>query len=253
MKDSRLDIADELVQELRRARRVAVLTGAGVSAESGVPTFRDAGTGLWAQYVPEELATRAGFRRNPRLVWEWYASRRETIARVQPNPGHVALAEMERRLPDFTLITQNVDGLHARAGSRHVLELHGNISRTKCFREDVIVEKWDNGTVPPRCPRCGSYLRPDVVWFGEALPYAALSEAIEAAETCDIFLSVGTSAEVEPAASLPLEALSRGRVVVEVNPENTSLSSRATFRLPGPSGVYLPLLVDRVCKSGAAA
>ncbi|MGE5139826.1 MAG: SIR2 family NAD-dependent protein deacylase [Rudaea sp.] len=248
-----MEIADELVQELRRARRVAVLTGAGVSAESGVPTFRDVETGLWAQYDPEELATREGFRRNPRLVWEWYASRRETIARVQPNPGHVALAEMERRLPDFTLITQNVDGLHARAGSRHILELHGNISRTKCFREGVIVEKWDDGSVPPRCPRCGSYLRPDVVWFGEALPHAALHEAIDAAESCDIFFSVGTSTEVEPAASLPFEALSHGKPVVEVNPEVTSLSSRATFRLSGPSGVYLPLLVQRVWGRGAPA
>src|SRR6185436_10152592 len=138
---------------------------------SGVPTFRDAQTGLWANFKPEELATTDAFRRQPKLVWEWYAWRREKVSSVQPNPGHLALAELEKRVPHFTLVTQNVDGLHQRAGSRNVLELHGNILRTKCFEEDVIVSEWaDDGAVPPRCPKCRGPLRPDVVWFGEMLP-----------------------------------------------------------------------------------
>ncbi len=242
-----VEIADELVEALRRARRVAVLTGAGVSAESGVPTFRDAQTGLWAKFNPQELATREAFQRNPKLVWEWYAFRRELTANAKPNPGHYALVDLERRVPDFTLVTQNVDGLHLRAGSRNVIELHGNIARTKCFKEDVRVAAWiDDGQLPPRCPRCASYLRPDVVWFGEMLPPLALDEAFRAAERCDVFLSIGTSGVVEPAASLPFTALRHGAVVVEVNPDETPLSGSATYWLRAASGVALPLLVERV-------
>ncbi len=232
------------------ASHIAVLTGAGVSAESGVPTFRDAQTGLWAKYRPEELATPDAFRRNPKLVWEWYAWRRERVAQADPNPGHLALAEMESRVPQFTLVTQNVDGLHRRAGSRNVIELHGNITRTKCFREDVVVETWaDTGEVPPRCPRCGGLLRPDVVWFGESLPAEpadALEAAIEASRSCAVFFSMGTSSVVEPAASLPYEALRRGAVVVEINPAETPLTPRATFVLRGPAGEVLPKLVRAV-------
>ncbi len=166
-----LEIPTELIEALRKAARVTALTGAGISAESGVPTFRDAQTGLWAKYRPEELATTEAFRRNPRLVWDWYTWRRERVAQAHPNPGHLALAEMEKRVPQFTLVTQNVDGLHRRAGSRNVIELHGNIMRTKCFHEDIMVEAWaDTGETPPSCPHCGGPLRPDVVWFGEALP-----------------------------------------------------------------------------------
>ena len=151
-----MNVPSALIDALRRARQVAVLTGSGISAESGVPTFRDAQTGLWEKFRPEELATTEAFRRNPRLVWEWYAWRRELVAGAQPNGGHLALAELERRLPRFTLLTQNVDGLHQRAGSRNVIELHGNITRTKCFDENVVVDRWtDTGEVPPRCPRCG--------------------------------------------------------------------------------------------------
>ncbi len=234
-----------LASLLRRAKRVAVLTGSGVSAESGIPTFRDAQTGLWSTFNPEELATRQGFRRNPRLVWEWYAARREMMAETAPNPGHLALAEIERRVPDFVLVTQNIDGLHQRAGSKRVVELHGNINRVKCFREDTIVGSWEpDERIPPICPRCGAHLRPDVVWFGEALPVHALRTAIEAAQNCDLFFSIGTSGEVEPAASLPFEALGRGATVVEVNPQETPLSARASFRLIGPSGRLLPLLVN---------
>src|SRR2546425_1040129 len=164
-------IPAKLVQKLVAAKSVAVLTGAGVSAESGVPTFRDAQTRLWAKFSPEELATPRAFRRNPRLVWEWYEWRRERVADGEANPAHLALAQMEVLFPQFQLITQNVDGLHQRAGSRCVIELHGNITRTKCFDEGTVVSSWpDTGEVPPKCPNCGGWLRPDVVWFEEPMP-----------------------------------------------------------------------------------
>jgi NAD-dependent deacetylase len=241
-----LEIPSSLVDAVRHARAVGVLTGAGVSAESGVPTFRDAQTGLWSRFNPQELATREAFRRNPKLVWEWYAHRRELIDQVEPNAGHYALAELERRVPHLTLITQNIDGLHARAGSQNIIELHGNIYRYKCFAEDTRAGKWiDDGQLPPRCPRCGAYLRPDVVWFGEALPPLALAEAFRAARECEVFFSIGTSGVVEPAASLPFLALRHGAVVIEVNPDETPLSESATFRLAAPSGIVLPLIVER--------
>jgi NAD-dependent deacetylase len=243
------NVPGPLVEALRAAQRVTALTSAGISAESGVPTFRDAQTGLWARYRPEELATPEAFRRNPQLVWEWYAWRREMVSKANPNAGHLALVQMESHAPQFTLVTQNVDGLHRRAGSRNVIELHGNIMRTKCFREDIVIETWaDTGEVPPRCPRCGGLLRPDVVWFGEALPADALEVAIEASRSCDVFFSIGTSGLVEPAASLPHEALRRGAVVVEVNPDETPLTPRATFVLRGPAGEVLPGLVRTVWK-----
>ena len=230
---------------LARAAHITVLTGAGVSAESGVPTFREAQTGLWAKFRPEELATPAAFRRNPQLVWEWYAWRRDLVGRAQPNPAHVALAEMERRVRNFTLITQNVDGLHQRAGSRNVIELHGNISRTKCFDEDTAVERWvDTGEIPPRCPRCGGRLRPDVVWFGESLPADALALAFERSAACDLFLCVGTAAVVHPAAELPFHALASGATVVEVNPQDTPLTPGAHYVLNGAAGEALPAILD---------
>lgn len=239
-------IPSELIEELYAARRVVVLTGAGISAESGVPTFREAQTGLWARYDPAELATPQAFRRNPKLVWEWYTWRRELVAKAKPNPGHLALAELEQRLPEFTLITQNVDGLHRRAGSKNVLELHGNLNRTKCFDEGEIIESWPPTTeLPPRCPQCGGYLRPDVVWFGEMLPPEALRAAFEAAQQCDLFFSIGTSAIVEPAASLPHEALRRGVTVVEINPDETPLTPYVTFALPGPAGQILPEVLSQ--------
>jgi NAD-dependent deacetylase len=223
------------------------LTGAGVSAESGVPTFRDAQTGLWEKFKPEDLATPSAFRRNPKLVWEWYAWRRKLVAGVQPNPAHIALAEMERLFPRFHLITQNVDGLHQRAGSRNVIELHGNITRTKCFDEGTVVDEWpESDEVPPRCPRCGGMLRPDVVWFEEAMPERELAESLKASRSCDVFLCIGTSAVVFPAASLPIEALAAGATVVEVNPEPTPFTQRAQFVLAGPAGRVLPDLLAAV-------
>jgi NAD-dependent deacetylase len=238
-------IDDDLASALREARFVAVLTGAGVSAESGVPTFRDALTGLWATFDPLELATPSAFRRNPKLVWDWYAERRVQVGRVQPNPGHYAIARIEARVPRFLLATQNVDGLHARAGSRRLVELHGNIARVRCSNEARrIVETWDDAVdAPPCCPHCGAYLRPDVVWFEESLPAHALIAAEDAARECDVLIVAGTSGEVYPAAALPQYAKSAGAVVVEVNPAPTPLSSLADHVLRAPAGVALPTLV----------
>jgi NAD-dependent deacetylase len=247
-----------LIAKLRAARSVAVLTGAGVSAESGIPTFRDpsaslragAQTGLWARYDPQELATPAAFRRNPRLVWEWYAHRRQIAAAAAPNPAHIALAKLERHLPDFTLITQNVDNLHRRAGSQNVVELHGNLSRTKCFDEEILVEDWADGDqIPPRCPRCGGYLRPDVVWFGEALPAEAWRAAQAAAQRCQVFLSIGTSGVVRPAADLPLYARQAGAYVVEINLYPSAPNRVFGEQLAGPAGQILPHLIEDITRS----
>ena len=240
-------IPKSLVETLRHAQSVAVLTGSGISAESGVPTFRGAQTGLWARYDPMDLATPEAFARDPRLVWEWYAWRRGLVEGAAPNSGHEALAELERHVPEFVLITQNVDGLHQRAGSQRVIELHGNIMRSKCSLEAVILEPGeDDADVPPSCPRCGASLRPDVVWFGEMLPQETLEEAFEAAQSCDLFLSIGTSSLVQPAASLPFEALHVGVAVVEVNPDETPLTPRVEYALRGRAGEVLPALVGAV-------
>jgi NAD-dependent deacetylase len=235
----------ELTQALRRARFVAALTGAGISAESGLATFRDEQTGLWARFDPRELATPSAFARNPKLVWDWYAWRRDRVAAAQPNAGHVALAELELRVPDFLLVTQNVDGLHQRAGSRRVVELHGSITRVKCSREHTVVDRWEAkpGEVP-RCANCGAFLRPDVVWFEETLPAQALASAEDAARRCDLLLVIGTSAEVYPAAGLPLLAREHGARLVEINPNATALSSHADYVLRGASGVVVPQLLS---------
>lgn len=231
-------------EQLRQARRIAVLTGAGISAESGIPTFRDALTGLWARFRPEDLATPEAFRRNPDLVWSWYRARRHALRAVEPNPGHLALVELARRVPELTLVTQNVDGLHARAGSRDVIELHGNITRLKCFERNHPIERDPDSESVPRCGICGSAVRPDVVWFGELLPEASLRRAQEAARSCDLFLSVGTSNLVEPAASLPWIAAAAGAAVLVVNP---SMEGQRTgpgiHHLTGPAGVVLPALL----------
>lgn len=243
MSATRPAIPGGLVERLRDRPRTAVLTGAGISAESGVPTFRDAQTGLWARYDPMALATPQAFDREPGLVWRWYRWRRELIGRVAPNAGHRALADLESRLDAFTLITQNVDGLHRAAGSRHLLELHGDIRRTVCSRDRSPLDDGEEGDEPPRCPRCGAPGRPDVVWFGEALPMEALEQAMEASSRCELFFSIGTSASVQPAASLPWMALENGATVVEVNPEATSLSPHAHYVLTGASAGILAALV----------
>ena len=232
---------------VRDARHIAVLTGAGMSAESGVPTFRDAQTGLWAQYKPTELASPEAFARDPKLVWDWYAWRREAIKGVRPNAGHYALARMGKCIPEFTLITQNVDGLHRMAGSQQVLELHGNIQRVRCADCYTFAQTWGDDTeAVPQCSKCGGLLRPDVVWFGEALPRDQLEAAVDAARTCDVFFSIGTSGVVQPAASLAFAAHNRGAIVVEINAEPTPLTSKANYVLHGKSGEILPRLVEGV-------
>jgi NAD-dependent deacetylase len=242
-----VEIPNDLITTISDARSVTVLTGAGVSAESGIPTFREAQTGLWAQYDPRELATPQAFVRNPRLVWEWYAWRRSLIEKAQPNLAHYALVDLEQGLPTFLLVTQNIDGLHWRAGSRDMVEMHGNIARTKCFDEGHRVDWWsDNGDVPPRCPRCGGFLRPDVVWFGEGIPDHALRLALDATSQCDVFVCIGTSAVVQPAAQLPLVAKRHGARIIEINPTQTALSVIADWSLQGRAGELLPGIVRRM-------
>jgi NAD-dependent deacetylase len=242
-----LTLPVELITLLRSTSHLVALTGAGVSQESGLRTFRDAQTGLWAQYRPEDLASPEAFQRNPRLVWDWYAWRREAVKGVRPNPGHYALAEIEKRLPGFTLITQNVDGLHRMAGNQNVLELHGNIQRVRCADCYTFTETWDDDLESvPSCRECGGLLRPDVVWFGEALPRDQLEAAVAAARACEVFFSIGTSGVVRPAASLAFAAHNRGAAVVEINAEPTPLTSKANYVLHGRSGEILPRLVEAV-------
>lgn len=246
MSGNSVEIPNELAASVREAANITVLTGSGISAESGVPTFREAQTGLWERYDPQQLATPEAFDRDPRLVWEWYEWRRNLVAEAEPNPGHLALAELERRIPELSLVTQNVDGLHARAGSQRVIELHGNIMRSKCSWEGVIVEPQDgDGSIPPLCPGCGAFLRPDVVWFGEMLPAGAFEAASEAARACALFLSVGTSSVVYPAAALPYEALENGAILVEVNAGETPLTPHANYALRGEAGRVLPEILRR--------
>jgi NAD-dependent deacetylase len=228
---------------LQAARSVAVLTGAGISAESGVPTFRGPG-GLWRSYRPEDLATPAAFARDPNLVWQWYDWRRSLIAKALPNPGHKALVELERRAHHFTLITQNVDGLHDAAGSRHILKLHGDIWRVRCTACDL---EWDDRStplpeLPPRC-RCGAMARPAIVWFGEALPDGVFEAAAHAAASAEVFLVVGTSAVVYPAAGLIPHARRGGARVIEINLEETAFSTSVDCSLRLKAGEALPLLL----------
>jgi NAD-dependent deacetylase len=231
---------------LRGAERVAVLTGAGVSAESGVPTFRDAG-GLWEGHRVEEVATPSAFARDPVLVWRFYNARRDALRTIRPNPGHLALARLEERLGPggFTLVTQNVDGLHRAAGSRHVLEVHGSLARVRCTGCRRVEERADDLGDLPRCPDCDAMLRPDVVWFEEMLPEDVWRQAVAAASACDCFLVVGTSAVVYPAAGLIDTARGNGAPVIEVNLKPTAVSHRVDVGLYGPSGEVLPRLMER--------
>ena len=233
----------QIMLDFTKFRRIVALTGAGISAESGVPTFRGE-AGLWRQYRPEELATPRAFARDPKLVWEWYDWRRGVIGACQPNPAHQALAGMESRLPDFTLITQNVDGLHRLAGNQHVLELHGDIWRLRCTRQGttLVDRAAPLPEIPPRCAECGALMRPDVVWFGEALPGDVLEDAFAASAACDVVLVIGTSAVVQPAATLPLIAIENGAALVEINPQPTPLSDYADLTLRQPAAQALPEL-----------
>jgi NAD-dependent deacetylase len=236
-----MQVSDKLIDMLRRQVPTAVLTGAGVSAESGVPTFRG-GDGLWNKFSPMELASIDGFMSNPRLVWEWYLFRRDVIGKVKPNPGHMILAEMARTMPDFTLITQNVDNLHQIAGATDVIELHGNIRRNKCFECGKPMEdlKIDLEAIPT-C-ECGGQIRPDVVWFGEMLPQEAIYKAQRKAAAATLFFSIGTSAAVYPAAQLPVTAKQAGVYLVEINLDPTPLTSFADESFQGKSGEILPII-----------
>jgi NAD-dependent deacetylase len=238
-----ISISDSLKALLTKETKVAVLTGAGISAESGVPTFRGE-EGLWKKFRPEELATFDAFMANPQLVWEWYEYRRKIIEEIKPNPGHFALADFQNHFETFDLITQNVDGLHHQAGSKKIIELHGNIRRNKCIQCDKKYETLDEALPgnPPQCP-CGGNIRPDVVWFGEMLPQEALHWAFGASSGCDLFFSVGTSAVIHPAASLPLIAKRNGAYLVEVNISPTEISQLVDESLLGKSGEILPQLV----------
>lgn len=243
--------ADSLQYELERAARlifsakkVTVLTGAGVSKESGIPTFRDAQTGLWADYNPEQLATPQGFQKDPPLVWKWYDWRRKKLLEVDVNPGHKAIVDLEKLVDSVIVVTQNIDGLHQKAGSSDVLELHGSITRFFCFdnQHEAKDEIPFDLEKPPKC-HCGSLMRPGVVWFGEALPSRALMRAYAECENSQVVLVVGTSGLVQPAASLPMAAIMKGARLIEVNPEPTPISDTADVFLKGPSGKILPLLV----------
>ena len=227
---------------LKSAADVAVLTGAGVSAESGIPTFRGssaAGGGFWQQYRFEDLATPEAFARDPKFVWTWYEARRRAIAQAQPNAGHYALAELERQKSKFTLITQNVDGLHDLAGSKNVIKLHGDIWSMRCLSCGAEhVDRAELTDLPPRC-RCGGMLRPGVVWFGEMLPEGAMERATAAVRAADVLIVAGTSAQVYPAAGL----IPMSRAVIEINPEATAYSDDVTFSIRGTSADVLPRLI----------
>ena len=238
---------DEARAALEAAHRVAVLTGAGISAESGIPTFRQAQTGHWARFRPEDLASPEAYRQDPEMVWAWYAGRYREVLAAQPNPGHAALAELERRKPGgFLLATQNVDGLHLRAGSRELLELHGNLThaRCECCHDTHPLPAPDDFSPPPLCPVCGAAMRPNVVWFGEFLLEAVLFRAQQAFEKADVALIIGTSSLVQPAASLGLLTLENGGMVIEINPEKTPLSAFASLRLCQPASQALPELLE---------
>jgi len=243
-----MTIPEGLLTALCDSQQVCVLTGSGVSAESGVPTFREAQTGLWEQYDPHELATPDAFQRDPALVWRWYRWRRDLVAGVEPNAGHHALVRLASLLPALTIVTQNVDGLHQRAGSSDVIEFHGNLFENRCFVEGCVVDDADMSVEVPVCPGCGGMLRPGVVWFGESIPETAMHQAASAVNGCDLFFSIGTSSLVWPAAGLAEAARQQGAGVVEINLDATPLSSQSNFCLQGKSGEVLPELVD--CLAG---
>jgi len=241
-----------LIERLAGARHVMVLTGAGMSAESGVPTFREAQTGLWSRFRPEELATPEAFEADPDTVWAWYEWRRELVARAEPHAGHRALAELATLVPRLTLVTQNVDGLHARAGSPDVVEFHGNLFANRCLPAGHDVAEIPRPCpTPPSCPVCGGLVRPGVVWFGEAIPESALLRAMTAVGDCDAFLSVGTSSLVYPAAGLAHQAHAAGAMTVEINPEPTEFAALASFAVAAPAGHFLPALVAELRATAA--
>lgn len=226
------------------AANICVLTGAGISQESGIPTFRGE-DGLWRQYRAEELATPEAFYKDPKLVWEWYDSRREIISKAKPNPAHYALAELEEKTPAFSLITQNIDGLHRLAGSKNIVEIHGNIWQTRCTLTGVVEENHDVPLkeLPPKCAETGELARPNVVWFGEMIPAAVIDQCLNFIESCELMLIIGTSALVQPAASMGVAAKQRGKPVIELNLDPTPNTGFYDITLQGKAGEILPQIV----------
>lgn len=229
----------EAAELLKSAGRVTVLSGAGISAESNVPTFRGK-DGLWKNYRAEELATPEAFRARPAFVWEWYGYRQQIILKCDPNPAHYTLAEMEKHFREFTLITQNVDGLHERAGSKKILEMHGNIFKARCTKENTISDFVLGDDPLPKCKKCSALLRPHIVWFGESLDPDVLDQSFTLASESDLFMVIGTSAMVQPAASLPMIAAQSDIPVIEINPDQTPLSPYMTVSIQGKAGEVLP-------------
>ncbi len=239
--DGHLKIPSPLKEQIRAARSASVLTGAGVSAESGIQTFRGA-DGVWSKYDWRVLATKEGFLKDPRLVWEWYQLRQVAVAEARPNHAHEVIADMERHFESFAVLTQNIDGLHARAGSKRIIELHGNMWRMRCERDGTTVTLEEPvQEIPPLC-QCGAPMRPDVVWFGEELPGDAVDEASEIARTSEVMFVVGTSAVVYPAAALPVITKNSGGMVIEVNTEPTDVSTYADLSIIGRAGEVMPVL-----------
>jgi NAD-dependent deacetylase len=242
--DSQTQAAAKLLAEkLREARAAAALSGAGMSAESGIATFRSGPDALWRNIRPEEIATPQAFARDPSFVWQWYRERLQKAAGAQPNAGHRALVEIARSVSDFTVITQNVDGLHAAAGSQAVIELHGNVRRARCTGCGDLIPAPTEGALPPLCA-CGALLRPDVVWFGEFLPDGVMEEATAAVRRSDVVMVLGTSAQVYPAAGLVDDAQTAGAFVAEVNPEMTPASDFCDISVRAKTGEFLPLVVE---------
>ncbi|KAA3633121.1 MAG: NAD-dependent deacylase [Calditrichaeota bacterium] len=243
---------EKIAELVLNCNNCVVLTGAGISAESGVPTFRGK-EGLWGKFRPEELATMDAFMANPDIVWEWYNWRRDLMGKVEPNKGHYAISDLEKHFQNFTLVTQNVDNLHRIADTKQILELHGNINRNKCADCGKVIEiehDIDPGNIP-HCDHCQGKIRPDVVWFGEMLDADIISGAFDAAERAEIFFTIGTSAVVQPAASLPITAKQRGATLIEINTEETPISGLADFVIQKPSGQFLPQLVEYIEKKKA--
>lgn len=243
----------DLIAALQSAKHLVVFTGAGVSAESGIPTFRDALTGLWERFNAEDLATPAAFRKDRQLVWGWYEWRRMKALRSQPNPAHLAIAELAKRVPKLTVITQNVDDLHERAGTTDVLHLHGSLHSPRCFAcgrahtfADGLPDEPGGGRrlTPPSCSHCGGFVRPGVVWFGEDLPVRELHRAFKTAQECDVLFVIGTSGLVQPAARIPSLAKQAGASVVQINPTPTKLDSECTWSLRGAAGDIMPRLLQ---------
>lgn len=242
-----------LINALKQARHVVVFTGAGVSAESGIATFRDAQTGLWENFDATQLASRQGFQADKELVWGWYEWRRMQVLKAKPNPAHAAIAKLAEKTERLTLITQNVDDLHERAGSYNVIHLHGSLHHPRCFacaRPYTFPTRLPDISsagcrlMPPRCAHCNGYIRPGVVWFGESLPETAWQHAEAAVKDCEVLLSVGTSALVWPAAQLPIDAAQHGATVVQINPDKTPLDDVAHYNLQGKAGEILPKLLE---------